>query len=315
MSARERLDRPAFRVGGFAVGLLAVFALALGAGSLWGPTVAAPDTAADEDMGHGGMTAETAGEGAGHDDSGAGGHLPGGLMRSQDGYTLDLAATTAAAGRDVPLALTVTGPDGHLLDTEADYDVEHDKRLHLIVVRRDLTGFQHVHPELGADGRWTTAVDLDPGAWRVFADFKAADGPALTLGTDLTVPGTVGDVRPVGDDVRTSSVGGYDVTLAGDLEGGTASDLTLTVTRDGEPVTDLEPYLGAFGHLVALREGDLAYLHVHPHEEAHDGDAGGPTIDFTAEVPSAGRYRLFLDFKADGVVRTATFDLEASAHE
>ena len=232
-------------------------------------------------------------------------------MRSQGGYTLDLASTAADGGRAVPLALTITGPDGHVLDTEADYAVEHAKRLHLIVVRRDLTGFQHVHPELGSDGRWTTDVDLAAGTWRVFADFKAAEGPALTLGTDLTVPGRVVEVQPVGDDVRTSSVDEYDVTLAGDLEGGAASDLTLTVTRDGEPVTDLQPYLGAFGHLVALREGDLAYLHVHPHDQAHQGDRGGPEIEFTAEVPSAGRYRLFLDFKAGGVVRTATFDLTA----
>ncbi|WP_206054006.1 hypothetical protein [Nocardioides iriomotensis] len=304
MSARDRLDRPAVRVGAFAVGLLAVFALALGAGSLWGPTVAAPDSD-DEAMAHGGMAED---EPAGHDE---GGHVPGGLMRSQDGYSLDLASATADRGRDVPLALTISGPDGHVLDTEAGYAVEHDKRLHLIVVRRDLTGFQHVHPELGDDGRWTTAVDLAPGTWRVFADFTAADGPALTLGTDLTVPGRVPDVQPVGDDASTSSVDGYDVTLDGELEGGAASDLTLTVTRGGRPVTDLQPYLGAFGHLVALREGDLAYLHVHPHEEAHAGDRGGPAIDFTAEVPSAGRYRLFLDFKAGGVVRTATFDLAA----
>jgi hypothetical protein len=239
-------------------------------------------------------------------------------MRSQDGYSLDLGTTTAQAGRDVPLALTITAPDGHLLDTEAGYAVEHGKRLHLIVVRRDLTGFQHVHPELGADGRWTTDVDLAPGTWRVFADFRAADGPALTLGTDLTVPGRVTDVQPVGDDLRTSSVDGYDVGLEGALTGGEASDLTLTVTRDGEPVTDLQPYLGAFGHLVALREGDLAYLHVHPHQEAHSGDRGGPGIEFTAEVPSAGRYRLFLDFRVGGVVRTATFDLtaeEAHGHD
>jgi hypothetical protein len=310
-SVRERLDRPAVRVGTFAVGLLAVFALALGVGSLWGPSVAAPDgdDEAGTGMGHDGMAEE---EPAGHDEGdGGGGHLPGGLMRSQDGYTLDLASTSADPGRAVPLALTITGPDGHVLDTPAAYDVEHAKRLHLIVVRRDLTGFQHVHPELGADGRWAADVDLAPGTWRVFADFKAAAGPALTLGTDLTVPGRVRGEQPVGDDVRTSSVDGYDVTLTGDLEGGAASDLTLTVSRDGEPVTDLQPYLGAFGHLVALREGDLAYLHVHPHEQAHAGDTGGPRIEFTAEVPSDGRYRLFLDFRAGGAVRTATFDLTA----
>ena len=77
----------------------------------------------------------------------------------------------------------------------------------------------------------------------------------------------------------------------------------MTVTRDGEPVTDLQPYLGALGHLVAIRDGDLAYLHVHPLDEA-DGP-GGPTVRFAVEVPTAGTYGLFLDFSHGGEVRTA----------
>ena len=89
--------------------------------------------------------------------------------------------------------------------------------------------------------------------------------------------------------------------------------LTLTVSRHGAPVTDLQPYLGAYGHLVTLREGDLAYLHVHPGGEPGDGQTKpGPDVEFGAEVPSAGRYHLYLDFRHDGVVRTAPFTLEAS---
>ena len=82
---------------------------------------------------------------------------------------------------------------------------------------------------------------------------------------------------------RTARVGDYGSSLTGDLVPGETSPVTATVTRDGEPVTDLQPYLGAYGHLVALREGDLAYLHVHPEES----DAG-PEIPFLAEVPSDG---------------------------
>jgi hypothetical protein len=79
--------------------------------------------------------------------------------------------------------------------------------------------------------------------------------------------------------------------------------LTATVTRDGQPVADLQPYLGAYGHLVSLRDGDVGYLHVHPDE---DGGAG-PAIAFHTEFPTAGRYRLFLDFRHSGTVRTAAF--------
>jgi hypothetical protein len=163
-----------------------------------------------------------------------------------------------------------------------------------------------VHPDLGVDGVWRVPLALDPGAWRLFADFvPSALGEKLTLGADLAVPGEFAPA-PMPAGTRTAEVDGFTVVLTGELEPGRESELTLSVSRDGRPVTDLEPYLGAYGHLVALREGDLAYLHVHPEES----DAG-PAVPFVAEVPSEGRYRLFLDFRHGGVVRTAGFTLRA----
>ena len=89
--------------------------------------------------------------------------------------------------------------------------------------------------------------------------------------------------------------------------------LTLSVSRDGKPVDDLQPYLGAYGHLVAVRASDLAYLHVHPMGEPGDGaTSSGPEIGFHTTFPSAGAYRLFLDFQHHGVVRTAAFTVKVS---
>lgn len=296
----------AARVAAFAVGLLAVFGLALGAGTAVGP-VDEPAEPAHADGGHG-----KAVEGHGDDDAAAApASLPGGLQVSQGGYTLVPLTTTARAGEDVPFSFRVDGPDGQPVTR---FDVEHDKRLHLIVVRRDHTGFQHVHPTMAADGTWTTDLDLTPGTWRVFADFVPTGGEALTLGVDLAVPG---DHRPAATahDERTTTVDGYTVTIEGDLEAGASARLTARVTRDGRPVNDLQPYLGAFGHLVALREGDLAYLHVHPDGEPGDGRTpAGPEVVFHAEVPSRGGYRLYLDFRHDGVVRTAEFRLGTDDH-
>jgi hypothetical protein len=228
---------------------------------------------------------------------------------SQDGYTLQLHKQQVAADRQAPIAFTIEGPDGRPV---TDYAIEHEKRLHLIAVRRDFSGFQHLHPRLGASGQWTTQVDLTPGDWRLFADFKAVDGPALTLGADLAV---AGDYQPVrsGGNRRVATVGDYTVTLEGDLTAGMDARLTARVTHGGEPVTDLQPYLGAYGHLVALREGDMAYLHVHP--DGHPGDGTtrpGPDVVFYAGVPSEGAYRLYLDFKHEGVVRTAAFRLSTA---
>jgi hypothetical protein len=122
------------------------------------------------------------------------------------------------------------------------------------------------------------------------------------LGTDLLVPGDFVP-EPLGPDELVAHVDGYDVTLTGDLTAGDETVLTASVARDGRPVADLQPYLGAYGHLVALRDGDLGYLHVHPDEET----GPGPEIAFHTEFPSAGRYRLFLDFRHGDAVHTAAF--------
>jgi hypothetical protein len=292
--------------------LLVVFGGAAGIGRAVGPVDAAP--AADHDDqeagGHAGMDTGSEGEAeADAEESRTATDLPKGLMVSQAGYTLRLAETTVAPGTAVPVTFTIEGPDGSPV---TEYDVEHEKRLHLIAVRRDFTGFQHVHPEMDSDGTWTGELDFTAGQWRVFADFKATEGEALTLGTDLAVRGDYRPVAPAADS-RTSTVEGYEVTLGGDLAAGEEAKLTLSVAREGRPVTDLEPYLGAYGHLVALRGGDLAYLHVHPEGAPDDGATQpGPDIVFFTEVPSPGRYHLYLDFKHQGVVRTAAFTVTVS---
>jgi hypothetical protein len=296
------------KLAGFAVGLAAVFGAAVGLGATVGPVGPTPAAAAGThsggaDAGHGGADTHDAGTVA----PAAGAEQPAGLMVSEDGYSLDLATGTLPAGDATPLAFRVLGPDGHPVEA---YETSHEQDLHLIAVRRDLSGFQHVHPVLGADGLWTTPLSLTPGSWRLFADFvPAADGQNRILGADVAVAGAF-TPPPLPDGSRTSEVHGYTVTLDGDLSAGTESELTLSVSRDGRPVTDLQPYLGAYGHLVALRGGDLAYLHVHP---ADDGEAG-PGVRFFTTAPSAGTYRLFLDFKHGSVVRTAAFTVDVPLH-
>ncbi|MER7520660.1 hypothetical protein [Streptomyces sp. NPDC126499] len=254
-----------------------------------------------------------------HDSHGShGAALPGGLSVSQDGYTLELDSTIRTAGVQ-PVGFRVIGPDGRAV---TEFVPEHEKELHFIAVRRDTSGFQHVHPVRDEKGTWSTELALEPGDWRFFTDIHpAGHDETLTLGIDVAVAGPY-EPRPLPEATRTTRLGAYTVTLDGDLVPGEASELTLTVSRDGRPVTDLQPYLAAYGHLVALRVGDLGYLHVHP--EGHPGDgttAPGPEIAFMAVAPSAGTYRLYLDFQHDGVVRTADFTVRtasaaaAPAHE
>jgi len=163
-------------------------------------------------------------------------------------------------------------------------------------------------------GTWSLPWEwTDAGAYRVFADFTpaGADAPSLTLSRTVEVGGEFAPVEP--QPTQVAEVAGYTVSVDGALEAGAVSDLTFTVTRDGRPVTALQPYLGAFGHLVALRDGDLAYLHVHAAgAEPEPGETSGPEIAFAAEAPTAGRYLLYLDFQVDGAVHTAAFVLDAA---
>jgi len=185
-----------------------------------------------------------------------------------------------------------------------DFEVEHAKRIHLILVRRDMVGFQHLHPRLREDGTWAPNVTVpEAGSYRLFADFKRA-GRNHTLAADFSVDGPL-NARPLptADDVARTEAG-HDVQLQthGADRAGRESELTFAVTRTGGSA-DLQPYLGARGHLVALREGDMAFLHVHPTEDAHgEGD-----VSFATQFPTPGRYRLFLQFKEGDRVHTAAF--------
>ncbi|SDK04690.1 hypothetical protein [Streptomyces indicus] len=247
---------------------------------------------------------------AAHSDHAAhGGGQPGGLSVSQDGYTLELDTTVFEAGVQ-SVGFRVVGPDGQPVTA---YKAEHEKELHFIAVRRDTAGFQHVHPVRDGKGTWSVELDLTPGDWRFFADVHPVghDG-TMTLGIDAAVAGAY-EPQPLPEATGSARTGAYTVTLDGALRAGQASELTLTVSRDGRPVTDLEPYLAAYGHLVALRVGDLGYLHVHPEGEPGDGvTAPGPEISFMAVAPTAGTYRLFLDFQHEGVVRTAEFTVRTA---
>lgn len=237
---------------------------------------------------------------------------PRGLSIEQDGYLLSGIAAPSTTNEEGRLTFQVL--DGRGLPV-TEYVESHEKLLHLIVVRADGTAFRHVHPTMDADGLWSLPWSwASAGTYRVFADFVVA-GPAGDL--DVTLSRTVdvaGDLvpAPATGTVTATSVDGFDVTLTGDLRAGTASLMTIEVARDGEPVTTLEPYLGAFGHLVALREGDLAYLHVHPEgDEPGAGETSGPTVEFTTEAPTPGRYLLYLDFQVAGQVHTAAFVVDA----
>ena len=263
------------RLVAFGVVVAAVFGIGIGAGAVLGPAAAAQEE----------MTPAPMGEG---------------VVSTRDGYRFVPANTELPAGGGV-FHFVIEGPDTKAVH---EFTKVHEKELHFILVNRELTVFHHVHPTLAADGTWSIALPaLAAGSYRAVADFQVADGPRLALGVDLAVAGNYATTA-IAPPASTSIVDGYQVTIATDVKRGGEVKIALTVRKDGRLVTDLQPYLGAFGHLVAMRAGDLAYAHVHPDDYA-DG-----VVDFDAELTSEGRFGLFFDFKHGDTVHTATFTFD-----
>ena len=212
---------------------------------------------------------------------------PGGLMVSQDGYTLALADQQAQPGRDVGVAFTINGPDGQAGDgvrRRAREAAAPDRRtpgLHRLPARAPRAG-RGRHVDDGSRPHRRASGGCSP----------TSRPPAPTPSRSVPTSPSTGDYEPdtPATETRTAEVDGYTVTIDGDLDGGSRCRAhARRCQRDGKPVTDLEPYLGAYGHLVALRAGDLAYLHVHPDGAPGDGTTQpGPEVVFYAAVPSPG---------------------------
>jgi hypothetical protein len=287
---------PRLRISLFAVGLAAVLVAGFGVGS------AVDKAETDSGGSHDDHQAE-------HGEAEHGGHevesaAPAGLAVAAGGYSLHLERTSFAAGEARELRFRIEDADGNPV---RDFDRLHERELHLIVVRRDGAHFQHLHPEMDAAGTWATPLTLPAaGVYRVFADFSAG-GEGQTLATDLFAAGSF-EPRPFPPPEPADAVAGYEVRLADGMpKAGKASSLRFAVSRGGTEVSGLEDYLGAKGHLVALREGDLAFLHVHPDEGGAEN-----VIPFSGHFPTPGRYRLYLQFKHEGQVRTVEFTVEVA---
>ncbi|XVV13389.1 hypothetical protein ACQP2X_03235 [Actinoplanes sp. CA-131856] len=313
-------DRAGFRLAAFGAVLIVVLFAGYGLGRLNNSTASAsapptsgnatdgaampgmPGMAVDENQPHVHNTDGTVSQGGATSSAVAAGSAIGGLSLSSCGLTLVPKGTTFQAGKAQRLNFQITGSGGAAVTT---YAIVHDKPLHLIVVRRDLSGFQHLHPTMASDGTWGIDLTLaEPGIYRMIADFTAVVGGqqiATTLGADLTV---AGDYAPVALPAPSADAetGGFQVAYEGKPDTVSTQPILMTVTgADGRPAR-LDPYLGAFGHLVVMREGDLAYVHVHPETQLVDGK-----VKFWLALPSAGAYRMFLDFQVAGTVHTAAW--------
>lgn len=199
-----------------------------------------------------------------------------------------------------------------------DFDTTHTKQMHVIVVRKDLKYFQHVHPSFDETSGNFSFTDLTfpaDGEYRIFADFapvgvmKDPMGLPLmvTLSEDVKV-GMAYTPEPLGGEAKTKTFDGYQVSLSVLNASAGESMLLFDIKQNGKPVTDLEEYLGALGHSVILKEGTLDFIHAHPVEA---GAQKQGAIGFMVNFPESGKYKVFTQFQRSGEVVTADFVVSA----
>ena len=203
-----------------------------------------------------------------------------------------------AAGRTVLLTFRVMDPKTG--KPVVMFNEIHEKLFHLFVVSEDLTFYAHEHPERLVDGSFRLAVLLpEGGMYRVLADFYPTGGtPQLIAKTVLVAAGpkvTIPEAK-----------GNMGVKLRPEPAQPIAGQKTM-LFFDVDPAEGLEPWLGAWGHLLVASEDLLDMVHVHPQWEYQPEIA--PTVQFNVIFPRPGRYRLWVQMQRKGIVNTRWFDV------
>ena len=229
-------------------------------------------------------------------------------------------------GEPTKLHFTISDPQSG--ERVKNYVINHEKLFHLFIVSQDLLEYQHIHPQRHDDGTFSVEAILPkPGLYKLHADFFPSGGQPQIIHRELVtagyVPKKTSHSQPLTPDAKlVKTIDSMTVTLepGGPLVAGTLIPLTfrLADAATGEPVRDLEPYLGAWGHTLILNADQSDYLHTHPTEMLPSGAAnatrrGGPNVDFNAMFPAAGDYRIWTQFQRAGKVSTVVFTVRIKA--
>lgn len=186
----------------------------------------------------------------------------------------------------------------------------HEKKIHLIIISRDLSYFAHVHPELSENEEYLYEHTFPSGGpYILFQDYMPEDADQQLGRQEIHV---VGDERAK-DSANTVAItwkeGEYEVNILPNeptLKVNADVSLKATVTKKGRPITNLENYLGSLAHVVIISSDTKNYLHVHPMDSA----TNGPDIMLHTHFPTSGYYKVFMEFKHEGQVRLAIFVLK-----
>lgn len=247
----------------------------------------------------------------GHGGTTTGGHQP--VSQGQRTYEPEITFDTTSVKPNQPIKFSykIKNDKGEILK---NYEIAHEKIMHFIGVRKDFQNFQHLHPDFNQDsGEFTVNITFPTdGPYRLFPDFTPTEDNPQKLSVTVYHDVNVGDMskykaEPVVPDTKTKkTVGDYQITYNFPSEIMMRNEISysLTMTKTGQLVRDLETYLGALGHSVILKEGTLDFIHTHAEETTTNR---GPEIKFSTSFPEEGVYKIFTQFQHQNKVNTVDF--------
>lgn len=216
---------------------------------------------------------------------------------------------TVSAGKPTKLKMMIHGADGKMVK---DFAVIHEEKVHLIIIRDGLDQFAHLHPEIDAAGNLTTTYTFPTGGtYRLYADHQPVGGSASTAVAEVKVSGETPPIPTLKPDVPGQVKGdGLDAHVSvSSAKADTEATISFKISDPtGMPVKDLQPYMGAMGHLVVVSQDGKQYVHAHP-AEGKKSEAG--VVTFNAHLPKSGLYKGWGQFKRQGRVHIIPFVLQA----
>lgn len=240
---------------------------------------------------------KTAGTGP-SEHEGHGGHSNGNGASSPTEAVWSLSESKPQANANTKVSVQIRDGQGKPVEK---FDLSHEKKMHLIIVSRDLSYFNHIHPEYKADGQFQIDTSFPAGGdYKLFADYVPTGGASTTKSSWVTIGGPTKATAAVTPDSKlVQTADGKEVTLTtGSLQAGKEAALTFRITdeKSKQLITDLQPYLGAVGHVVILSSDTEQYLHVHPADEK----STGPDAKFITQFPQSGVYKIWGQFQHGG---------------
>jgi hypothetical protein len=196
------------------------------------------------------------------------------------------------------------------------FQIIHEKPVHFFIVSEDLEYFAHQHPALSADGVFRLDTRLPKaGNYKLLVDFFPEGGTPQLISKLFTTAGykrgIAESVAKLAPDFAPKHSENIDVELVVDPEQPLAGKKTMLFFRL-KPVEGIEPYLGAWGHMLVASNDLVDMIHTHP-IYVTDSATGEKQIQFNLFFPREAIYRVWVQFQRQGKVNTVAFTLPVSS--